>query len=45
MLFEVTFVCRKNGPKIQAKSVVPRSKPIVKLIVLLGRIAIANIIL
>ena len=28
---------RKKGPNIQANSVVPKSKPIVKLIVLVGR--------
>ena len=32
---------RNNGPNIHAKSVVPRSNPIVKLIVLEGRMAIA----
>ena len=35
------FSLRKNGPNIQAKSVVPKSKPIVKLIVVEGRRAIA----
>ena len=33
--------CRKKGPNIQANSVVPKSNPIVKLIVVEGRIAIA----
>ena len=33
--------CRKKGPNIQANSVVPKSNPIVKLIVLEGRSAIA----
>ena len=35
------FSCRKNGPNIQANSVVPKSNPIVKLIVFEGRRAIA----
>ena len=32
---------RRKGPNIQAKSVVPKSNPIVKLIVSEGRMAIA----
>ena len=35
------FSLRKKGPKIQANSVVPKSKPIVKFIVAEGRRAIA----
>ena len=35
------FFCRKKGPKIHAKRVVPKSKPIVKLIVLVGSRAMA----
>ena len=35
------FSWRKKGPNIQAKSVVPKSNPIVKLIVAEGRRAIA----
>ena len=37
----VFFSCRKKGPKIQAKSVVPKSNPIVRFIVVEGRRAIA----
>ncbi len=36
-----TFFCRKKGPNIQAKRVVPKSNPIVKFIVSEGRRAIA----
>jgi len=35
------FSCRKKGPNIQANRVVPKSNPIVKLIVVEGRRAIA----
>ena len=35
------FSWRKKGPNIQANRVVPKSNPIVKLIVLVGRRAIA----
>jgi hypothetical protein len=35
------FSLRKKGPNIQANSVVPKSNPIVKLIVVEGRRAIA----
>ena len=34
---ELVLFCRKKGPNIQANRVVPKSKPIVKLIVLVGR--------
>ena len=34
---EFVLFCRKKGPNIQANKVVPKSKPIVKLIVLVGR--------
>ena len=35
------FALKKKGPNIQAKSVVPKSNPIVKFIVVEGRRAIA----
>ena len=41
MFLFLDFSCRKKGPNIQANSVVPKSNPIVKLIVLEGRSAIA----
>ena len=41
MLFFRDFSWRKIGPNIQANSVVPKSNPIVKLIVVEGRRAIA----
>jgi hypothetical protein len=41
MLLSKDFSLRKNGPNIQANRVVPKSNPIVKLIVLEGRSAIA----
>ena len=39
LLWELS--CRKKGPNIQANSVVPKSNPIVKLIVVVGKRAIA----
>ncbi len=41
MLLLLDFSCRKKGPNIQANNVVPKSNPIVKLIVFEGRRAIA----
>ena len=41
MLLLFDFSWRKKGPNIQAKSVVPKSNPIVKLIVVEGRRASA----
>ena len=41
LVLKVPFFWRNKGPKIQAKRVVPKSNPIVKLIVLVGRSAIA----
>ena len=41
MLLLGDFFWRKNGPNIQANKVVPKSNPIVKLIVVDGRRAIA----
>ncbi|KGG09091.1 hypothetical protein EV02_1770 [Prochlorococcus marinus str. SB] len=41
MLSLFDFSLRKKGPNIQAKSVVPKSNPIVKFIVVEGRRAIA----
>ena len=41
MLLLLDFSWRKKGPNIQAKSVVPKSNPIVKFIVVEGRRASA----
>jgi len=41
MFVFLDFSWRKKGPNIQAKSVVPKSNPIVKFIVVEGRRAIA----
>ena len=41
MFLCLDFSIRKKGPNIQANSVVPKSNPIVKLIVVEGRRAIA----
>jgi len=41
ILLLLDFSLRKKGPNIQAKSVVPKSNPIVKFIVLEGRRASA----
>ena len=41
MFLFLIFSCRKKGPNTQAKSVVPKSNPIVKFIVVEGRRAIA----
>ena len=41
MFLFLEFSCRKKGPNIQANSVVPKSNPIVKLIVVEGRRAMA----
>jgi len=41
MLLTLDLSCRKKGPNIQAKSVVPKSNPIVKFIVVEGKRASA----
>ena len=37
LVLEFALFCKKKGPNIQANRVVPKSKPIVKLIVFVGR--------
>ena len=41
IFFSWDLICRKKGPNIQSNNVVPKSNPIVKLIVVEGKRAIA----